>query len=179
MTSVEGVGISQQAYEIYSQFEGQLPWFCTSCLASLKSLHSSLDQLTLENHALKLELTQLRSLDGLVANLFHEVSRLSRDLAFITKPDLASVSMNPACNPRHAIYLNQSHPTQTASNACLIEILIYQLFMEKETPTLILTQPHKLQRPNPGKQQKSHNHKLHQIETHLSGQFPATLAFRR
>ena len=82
-----------------SQFEGQLPWFCTSCLASLKSLHSSLDRLTLENHALKLELTQLRSLDNLVANLSHEVSRLSKDLAFITKPDLASVSMNPACNP--------------------------------------------------------------------------------
>ena len=93
------IGISQQAYEIYSQFEGQLPWFCTNCLASLKSLHSSLDQLTLENHALKLELTQLRSLDSLVANLSHEVSRLSRDLAFITKPDLASVSMNPACSP--------------------------------------------------------------------------------
>ena len=108
------IGISQQAYEIYSQFEGQLPWFCTSCLASLKSLHSSLDQLTLENHALKLELTQLRSLDGLVANLSHEVSRLSRDLAFITKPDLASVSMNPACNPLtcHLSEPITSHPNR-------------------------------------------------------------------
>ena len=98
------INISKQAYKIYSQFEGQLPWFCTSCLASLKSLHSSLDKLTLENHALKLELAQLRSLDSLVTTLSHEVSRLSGDLAFLTRPD--STSLNPA-STTHACQLPQ------------------------------------------------------------------------
>ena len=75
------IGISERAYEVCSEFDGQLPWFCSSCLANLKSLHSCMDKLALENHTLKLEVAQLRTLDGVVANLSKEVNS---DLAFVT-----------------------------------------------------------------------------------------------
>ena len=91
------IGISEWAYEVYSEFEGQLPWFCSSCLANLKALHSCMDKLSLENQALRLEVAQLRTLDGVVANLSKEVNRLSSDLAFVTKPD--SVSLNSTSAP--------------------------------------------------------------------------------
>ena len=91
------IGISERAYKVYSEFEGQLPWFCSSCLANLKALHSCMDKLSLENHALKLEVAQLWTLGSVVANLSKEVNRLSSDLAFVTKPD--SVYLNSASAP--------------------------------------------------------------------------------
>ena len=54
-----------------------------------------MDKLILENHALKLKVAQLRSLDGLVADFSREVNRLSRDLAFVTIPDSAFLNSSP------------------------------------------------------------------------------------
>ena len=88
---------SQSRHTKYTvSLKGNSPGFAP---AALKSLHSSLDELTLENHALKLELAQLRSLDNLVTNLYHEMSRLSGDTAFLTRPD--SATLNPATSRLH------------------------------------------------------------------------------
>ena len=43
-----------------------------------------MDKLSLENHTLKLEVAQLRTLGSVVANLSKEVNRLSSDLALVT-----------------------------------------------------------------------------------------------
>ena len=90
---------SQSRHTKYTvSLKGNSPGFAP---AALKSLHSSLDKLTLKNHALKLELAQLRSLDNLVTNLYHEVSRLSGDIAFLTRPN--SATLNPASTPLDCI----------------------------------------------------------------------------
>lgn len=76
-----------------------------------------MDKLTLESHALKLEVAQLSSLDGLVADLSREVSRLSRDLAFVTKPDSASLNSAPAHSSRQI--MPHSNPFECLSGTNL------------------------------------------------------------
>ena len=66
-------------------------------MTNVKSLHSCRDKLSLENHTLKLEVPQLRTLGSVVAYLSKEVNRLSNNLAFVTQPD--SVSLNSASAP--------------------------------------------------------------------------------
>ena len=82
--------------------KGNFPGFAPAAWKTYKkSLQSCMDKLALENHALKLEVAQLRTLDSVIANLSREVNRLSNDLAFVTKPDPVYLNSAPTPNLRH------------------------------------------------------------------------------
>ena len=89
----ECIGVSPEAYNIHCSMEG-LPWFCTSCKEVIKSLKSSVEKLTAENHALRIQVSELSELSRDVKELQGMVGRLNREVDFISKDTL-----NGSCTP--------------------------------------------------------------------------------
>ena len=102
-----------KAYNLYHDLEGHLPWFCETCVATLKSQHSITSSLSQENSALRMEVSQLRSMIPLMHDLSAKVDKLSNTLESLTLHDNTP---SPSPSPNMIVDTSDNMGTEASDN---------------------------------------------------------------
>ena len=101
------LGISEEAYKIYGEFGGQLPWFCSGCRDWFKSQRCCMDRLRSENSVLRVEVAQLKDAVEHMHRLQEVVDKLTQDMSFLTSHE-----------PSNTLPANPSNLPPICTHAC-------------------------------------------------------------
>ena len=112
---IECVDISEEVYGLYHQFDCNLPWFCSHCLEEIRHLKASTTDLLTQNKLLRVEVAQLRDMEGSMIELKAVVKKLVCDVAFLTQADSAGQVAHSSHLPNIPAHPNPFQPLDNES----------------------------------------------------------------